>query len=424
VPLSRFGRAALAYVKRLDLYVLPLWGVSDGVCLCPKKRACGRDTGKHPIRDLVPHGKNEASNNPGVVCGWWERVPDANIGVACGLSGLLTVDIDPRNGGRETWEALIEVHGIAPDTWEAETGGGGLRKIFRRLDIVPAKDRKLGAGIDIKADGYIVVAPSVHKSELEYTWLSEADPFNGAPLADPPAWLVEKLRAKDDASPVITPIHGFRYLPGVKPPPEFWDALPTDISLAGIWHRTRRPPNQLDDTPSAWMMSLRLRLLKYRLSPQEALNTMVAYRRKHGDTHRGRKWFLNEAAQYAVDLENPATPSPVDAPPPGLRRNPRRVNLAKDAVEQAVRHGEKFPLRTAVERLLLIHLTTYAKNDEFASPSQERLAKTTGLSLDYVSRRLRHLEQWGCIEKVRRSGPKTTNKYWLRFLDIPHEHTT
>jgi hypothetical protein len=312
---------------------------------------------------------------------------------------------------------------MPPETAEAETGGGGRHLAFRRPNGLPVKDQKLGAGIDIKIDGYIVVAPSSHKSGRQYTWLTEADPFDGSPFTEPPRWLIEKLNLNNAVSPVPTQVSGLRYQKDANPPSKLWDALRTDDTLAGIWNRRRRPPNQRDDTPSAWTMSLRLRLLKYRLSPQEALDTMVAYRREHGDPAKSRKWFLSEAARYAADLIRPASPSPISEPPPALLRNPRQVDVIRETVHQAIRHGEQMPKRTSSERLLLIQLAEYARDGEFVWPSQERLAKTMGLTPDHISKLIRNLEKWECIEKVRHSGPGVNNKYRLRFLDSPHEHT-
>lgn len=422
MSLSKLGQAALSYAEQLDLFLLPLWGVKDGVCLCRRARACP-DAGKHPIGPLVKHGKDDASNDPDVIRRWWGRYPDANIGVACGPSKLLVVDIDPRNGGRETWEQLVERHGLPPDTAEAETGGGGSHLLFRRPPVFHAKDSKLGPGIDIKAGGYIVVAPSNHKARREYVWLADSDPLDGTAIADPPSWLTDRLTTKEEKSSAHAPVERFRYREGAQPPPEFWEAIKSDTALAGIWERTRHPASQRDDTPSAWTMSLRRRLLKFRLDPQAALDTMVSYRRKHGDRRKGKPWFLAETTQYAADLEKPGSRPRDGSPPPSLRRNPSPVDRTRDAIEQALRHGEELPRRAISERLLLIHLAGYSKDGEFAWPSHKRLAQTTGLSIDHVSDRMRRLERHGCIKKVGRSGPGTTNRYRLEFTDTPHEHT-
>src|SRR4029453_3214113 len=55
---------------------------------------------KHP---LTQHGFKDATTAPARIQQWWRQTPDANIGIATGsVSGLLVVDIDPRNGGDES----------------------------------------------------------------------------------------------------------------------------------------------------------------------------------------------------------------------------------------------------------------------------------------------------------------------------------
>src|SRR5438270_10901462 len=54
---------------------------------------------KRPHSSLVPCGMDEASDFPGDALYWWDRAPFANIGLHCRRSGLIVLDIDPRNGG-------------------------------------------------------------------------------------------------------------------------------------------------------------------------------------------------------------------------------------------------------------------------------------------------------------------------------------
>ena len=50
--------------------------------------------------------------------------PNANVAVATG-SGLLVIDIDPRNGGNELLIKLEAELGPLPSTHTVRTGGGG-----------------------------------------------------------------------------------------------------------------------------------------------------------------------------------------------------------------------------------------------------------------------------------------------------------
>jgi putative DNA primase/helicase len=76
-----------------------MYTARNGGCSCRKSKACP-SPGKHP---LTPHGLKDASSDRAVIKPWWRDNPDANIGVVMGpKSGLIAVDIDPRNGGVTT----------------------------------------------------------------------------------------------------------------------------------------------------------------------------------------------------------------------------------------------------------------------------------------------------------------------------------
>ena len=61
----------------------------------------------HGKRPLTPHGFKDATTDPTQIRRWWKQWPDANIGIPTGkASGLLALDVDPRNGGFESLEAL------------------------------------------------------------------------------------------------------------------------------------------------------------------------------------------------------------------------------------------------------------------------------------------------------------------------------
>jgi hypothetical protein len=168
--------------------VLPLYGIKNGACACGDAQC--RSPGKHPISELVPHGFHDATTDHEKIRDWFTRAPDANIGVPTGLthSGFVALDIDPRNGGEETLNALTKAHGQLPQTAIQVTGSGGLHFLFK------ASERRLrspGAGIDVKdVGGYIVVAPSKHISGKEYFWDGEFDPTAGCKISEPPKWLL------------------------------------------------------------------------------------------------------------------------------------------------------------------------------------------------------------------------------------------
>jgi hypothetical protein len=170
--------------------VFPLHSASGGVCSCGDLDC--QNSGKHP---RTTHGFKDATRDQDRIAAWWNRWPDANIGMPTGAtSRLLVVDCDPRNGGPLDRSELIERYGPIPDTAEAITGGGG-RHLFYRYGggAVP---KAFAAGIDLKGDGgYVVAAPSIHASGNAYQWDGVAGAKALLNLAEPPAWLLEYITA-------------------------------------------------------------------------------------------------------------------------------------------------------------------------------------------------------------------------------------
>ena len=160
--------------------------------------------GKTP---LTQNGFKDATNEAEVVREWWTRWPSANIGLATGSlyrsghgglwqstgtsadvslqvgeeSGLLVIDIDPRNGGTVP-EGL-------PTTLTAVTGGGGLHYYYtynpQLVGVGQGFRKVLSTGVDIKAEGgYVIIPPSL--TESNYRYLRE-----DAHIEACPDWLLE-----------------------------------------------------------------------------------------------------------------------------------------------------------------------------------------------------------------------------------------
>ena len=188
--LLRPGPAAVAASRR-GWSVVPLFGTTDGRCHCG--RADCPSAGKHPrVRWERYQGARPAEST---VRRWWQRWPDANVGVVTGsVSGLVVVDVDPRHGGDATLADLEAREGRLPPTVEAFSGGGGLH-LYLRHPGAAVPSGQLGPGLDVKADGGLVVAPpSRHPSGHRYEWEPGASPDEVAP-APVPAWVVDRVRA-------------------------------------------------------------------------------------------------------------------------------------------------------------------------------------------------------------------------------------
>ena len=145
---------------------------------------------KHPA---TRHGKNDASADAGQVASWFPPDTDRNVGIVTGeQSRLIVVDIDPRNDGDAGFERLERTFGKLPDTMRAKTGGGGRHLYFSVSGGTAGLSDRPGVagydGVDLKAGGYVVAAPSVHESGNAYVW------ENDAPIAPAPDWLIDLAR--------------------------------------------------------------------------------------------------------------------------------------------------------------------------------------------------------------------------------------
>lgn len=236
-PLSKLGKAALAYAA-LGWRVFTLQPKSKkpmGLCnsaddagnvcnarLPPKDKTTGETTCKTcGTIHTEAAGLYAATTDEATIRAWWTKEPRANIGIRCG-DGLLVVDIDVPNvevdgktADGEATLALLEAENDefpkTPNQWtgESKQADGSMRRGRQYVFSVDGETRnsasKIGPGIDTRGDGgYIVAAPSIHPSGIEYVWDAEARPSK-TPLAPAPAWLLEKLAAAKQLSEVERP---------------------------------------------------------------------------------------------------------------------------------------------------------------------------------------------------------------------------
>ncbi len=159
---------ALAYAAH-GWAVFPCYSVQGGACNCHKRAACPRP-GKHP---RTQHGFKDATVDPERIASWFGMWPESNVAIATGeTSGIVVVDIDPENGGFETFAALYEqgkrFRGDGP---AVQTQSGGWHFYYRHPGgRVKSDDNVLGPGIDIKADGGYVLAPPSVGERGPYVW--------------------------------------------------------------------------------------------------------------------------------------------------------------------------------------------------------------------------------------------------------------
>jgi P4 family phage/plasmid primase-like protien len=173
-------------------------------CTCPEGKRCG-SPGKHP---RLKGWEAAATRDETQIRKWWGAGmwPTANVGVACGVDGLIVLDIDGAEGAASL-DQLEADHGPLPDTLRARSGrvgGGGEHRYFRATAEQSAAAKlgntsgKLGVKLDTRgAGGQVVAPPSLHASGARYAWVDSE-----ATIAQLPAWLFELLtKEREDAPP-------------------------------------------------------------------------------------------------------------------------------------------------------------------------------------------------------------------------------
>jgi putative DNA primase/helicase len=112
-------------------------------------------------RPWTEHGRNDASADAAIICGWWRRWPNAVPSIVTGEpSGIVGLDIDIRPGG-SGFDSLDEL-GIAlhPETPTAHTPQGGCALLFRWPGhFVKTIAGKLAPYVDIRGDGGSLILP-------------------------------------------------------------------------------------------------------------------------------------------------------------------------------------------------------------------------------------------------------------------------
>jgi len=126
--------------------------------------------------------------------GWWEKWPDANIGIVTGaISNVVVLDVD----GQEGLDTIKQYD--IPKTPYARTGGGGLHYYFKHPGFECRNFARKLPGIDFRGDGgYVVAPPSIHPNGTRYEWI--VAPWEVRP-AECPDWLLDLLTARPKAVP-------------------------------------------------------------------------------------------------------------------------------------------------------------------------------------------------------------------------------
>jgi hypothetical protein len=184
--------AALTYVAR-GFTVVPInWPTPTG-CSCRRGATCPSPA-KHP---WVKWKETGGTLDPDLVRWYYRKHPTSGVAITTGAgrSGLFILDVD--EGGAASLAALQAEHGELPETLEAITGSRGRHLVFRVTGPSPTDAGQLGAHVDRRGDGgLVVVAPTLHRSGRRYQWRNW-----GAPIAPAPDWVLRSTRPARTITP-------------------------------------------------------------------------------------------------------------------------------------------------------------------------------------------------------------------------------
>jgi hypothetical protein len=137
------------------------------------------------------------------------------------------LDVDPDHGGDASLKTLLHEHSPIPEGLVVQTGSGGRHLYFAHPGGIVRNDtgRRLGPGLDVRADGgYVIAPPSRHMSGAHYRRTS-----GSRELPPPPGWLLGLLR--EPARPPIPESPP-------RPPPltstSAWARVALERELAGV----------------------------------------------------------------------------------------------------------------------------------------------------------------------------------------------
>lgn len=181
-----FASRAATYAA-MGLQVFPVAPIGHGT---------GKMNGKEPYPGT--HALKDATTDLQQIANWAERYPDANIGLACEMSGLVVVDVDldlddPVDAKR--WEAFRSDNQI-PATFTQRTPGGGLHLFFQSAPgarYPSSLQDAEGKVADIRHNAYVVMEPSIALSSRRdepgtYKIIDDRPPVPA------PDWLAAELR--------------------------------------------------------------------------------------------------------------------------------------------------------------------------------------------------------------------------------------
>lgn len=202
------------YQKRLLTYALEY--ARAGYYVFPMSVFMDQETGKKRISIPFPRTegwREESTRDEDTIRAWFSspRKSMKGLGIDCGKSGVVVVDLDTGDGknGLEEWEKLPEQQ---PTPMTATTRSGGVHRFYRDPSgRVRNSAGVVAPGVDIRGAGGMVIAPPtrVWGSDGVYRLDGEIVPVSELPELSPGMIEVVTARQEAEGRPKFDPaIHG------------------------------------------------------------------------------------------------------------------------------------------------------------------------------------------------------------------------
>ena len=175
----------------LDYAIFPVYSAFEGKCKCGNYDCIHK--GKHSKFGIAPEG---ATKDIEEVKNMQELWMNSNIGIATGkISGIVVLDIDPRDGGDKVLSDFTAQYGELPKTVTTLSGGNGMHYYFKYPNFDIPSRNVFRPGFDFKSDGdWIIAPPSIHVSGNAYKWAEGLSPTDIS-IAELPEWLATLMRS-------------------------------------------------------------------------------------------------------------------------------------------------------------------------------------------------------------------------------------
>jgi hypothetical protein len=206
---------------------------------------------------------NDFSNSIKTVWEWWDKWPEANIGIDLGKSGL--VDIAPDS---PEWHEIFRNRGL-PHTALFQSGGEGHRHyLYRRLQDIPLININKADQYDIQPRGYAVAPGSLHQSGRTYQWITDYQWRDVEDLPFAPEWALNEIQERWESYTAVPEIDVD--LRTVQLRPELLRG-----TLQEWWHGERAATHDDGTTDrSLTLFMIGLRLARQGASPKEIVSAL------------------------------------------------------------------------------------------------------------------------------------------------------